>query len=69
LEVVRYLQSKGVPLRHMRIQGFGELMVDPQMLGEEELEKLHRLPASEKKVFLNDLARTIRIVVEPKEAL
>lgn len=68
LEMVRYLEKKGVPLAHMRIQGFGELNISKNQMvlfGLREDEFIRR-PASEQKKILHDYARTALIVLEPK---
>jgi flagellar motor protein MotB len=64
LEVMRFLEKTGVPLNNMRIQGYGELKLTQADLARLEDETLKRNPAS-----LNDLARTVILVIEPKEEL
>ncbi|MCX7675468.1 MAG: hypothetical protein N2Z70_06535, partial [Bdellovibrionaceae bacterium] len=68
LEIVRYLEKKGVPLAHMRIQGFGELNISKDHMARFGLkeEELMRRPASEQKRVLHDYARTALIIIEPK---
>ena len=64
LEVLRTLQTQGVPLDKMRIQGYGELR-----LTQEDLEKISDEEIKRKPTALNDLARTIVLIIEPKEDL
>ena len=67
LEVVRYLEKKGVPLTHMRIQGYGELVISSEQYSRFGLlESFSRMPAHEQKKMLNDFSRTALIVLEPK---
>jgi flagellar motor protein MotB len=68
LEMVRYLEKKGVPLAQMRIQGFGELNISKDHMARFGLreEELIRRPASEQKKILHDYARTALIILEPK---
>jgi hypothetical protein len=61
---MRFLEKTGVPLNNMRIQGYGELKLTQADLERLEDETLKRNPAS-----LNDLARTVILVIEPKEEL
>lgn len=64
LEVMRSLEKMGVPLEKMRIQGYGELK-----LTAEDLEKLNDDELKRKPTALNDLARTVVLIIEPKEDL
>jgi chemotaxis protein MotB len=64
LEVMRFLEKKGVPLNKMRIQGYGELRLTEEDLNRLEDESLKRKPSAS-----NDLARTVVLVIEPKEDL
>jgi len=64
LEVMRILEKLGVPLNIMRIQGYGELQLTEADLARLDDEKLKRRPTA-----LNDLARTVILVIEPKEEL
>lgn len=64
LEVMRTLETFGVPLNKMRIQGYGELQLTETDLSRLEDETIKRRPTA-----LNDLARTVVLVIEPKEEL
>ncbi len=64
LEVLRYLQKSGVPLANMRIQGYGELK-----LSSEDINKLEPSEATRSPSAIYDLARTVVIMIEPKEDL
>ncbi len=60
ISVMRELQHKGIPLNQMKLSGYGEMLLtlkDLEMIPEEK-----RKPTS-----LNDLARTIVLVIEPKD--
>jgi len=49
----------GIPLENMRLSGYGELIL--------KAKDLEFLPAAERKPSaVNDLARTVTIVIEPK---
>ena len=64
LEVMRTLERKGIPINKMRIQGYGELQLSELDLSRIEDDKVKRKPTA-----LNDLARTVVLVIEPKEEL
>ena len=58
---MRYLQKTGVPLKQMRLGGYGELKLSEEALNSLPEEK--RKPSS-----LDDLARTAVLIIEPTEA-
>lgn len=64
LEVVRFFEKQGIPLDKIRIQGYGELL-----LTESDLEKISNEDFVRKPSSIYDLARTIVIIIEPKEEL
>ena len=56
ISTMRILQKQGIPLKLMRLGGYGELV-----LTQKEVEKLNNSPLDP-----DDLARTIMLVIEPK---
>lgn len=60
ISVMRELQKKGIPLDQMKLSGYGEMLLT--------LKDLETIPESKRKpTSLNDLARTIVLVIEPKD--
>lgn len=62
ISVMRWLQKAGVPLTAMKLGGYGEMLLT--------LKDLEPLPESVRKpTSMDDLARTVMLVIEPKEVL
>ncbi len=58
--VMRHLQKTGIPLTYIHLGGFGEMLLT--------LKDLESVPESKRKSSsIDDLARTVVLVIEPKE--